>query len=61
MKNKHLAFILVVEFLITVILTVGFINLTNNNSANQTHLALYEEITAIKNRLTINITEIRFY
>lgn len=57
MKNKHLAIVLVVEFLITVILTVGFINLTNNQPTNQTHLPLYEEITGIKDRLTINITE----
>jgi hypothetical protein len=57
MKTKHLAIILVVEFLITVILTVGFINLTNNSPPNQTHLPLYEEINAIKDRLVINITE----
>lgn len=57
MKNKHLATILIVEFLITVILTIGFINLTNNNPQNQKHLPLYEEITTIKDRLTINITE----
>ena len=57
MKNQHLAIILFTEFLITVLLTLGFLSLVNNNPINQTHLPLYEEMTAIKDRLTITITE----
>jgi len=57
MNNKNLAIILVAEFLITVLLTLGFLSLVNNNPINETHLPLYEEITAIKDRLTITITE----
>lgn len=60
MKNKHLAIILVAEFLITIILTLGFLNLINNDATNETHLPLYDEITAIKDRLTITITEEKF-
>lgn len=57
MKNKYLAIILVAEFLITVLLTLGFLSLVNSNLINETHLPLYEEITGIKDRLTITITE----
>ena len=61
MKNKHLAIILVAECLITIVLTLGFVNLINNGTidvvVDTMHLPLYEKITAIKDRLTINITE----
>lgn len=61
MKNKHLAIILVAECLITIGLTLGFLNLFINGPIDVVidtmHLPLYEEITAIKDRLTINITE----
>ena len=64
MKNKHLAIILVAECLITIVLTLGFLNLFNNETIDVVidvvHLPLYEEITAIKDRLTINITETGF-
>lgn len=57
MKNKHLAIILVVECLLTIVLTVGILNIINNEPTSQTHLPLYEEITAIKDKLLINITQ----
>ena len=57
MKNKHIALILIVEFLITIILTIGVINLFSNETGSVTHLPLYDEITAIKDRLSITITE----
>ena len=64
MKNKHLAIILVAECLITIVLTLGFLNLINNGTIDVVidvmHLPLYEEITEIKNRLTITITETGF-
>jgi len=60
MSKKNLAIILVAEFLITILLTLGFLSIVNNNPINETHLPLYEEITAIKDRLTINITETGF-
>lgn len=60
MNNKYLAIILVAEFLITIILTLGFMNPVTNEPTNQIHLPLYEEITAIKDRLTITITENNF-
>ena len=64
MKNKHLAIILVAECLITIVLTLGFLNLINNGTIDVVidvmHLPLYEEITVIKNRLTITITEDNF-
>ena len=35
-------------------------DLTNTDASNKTHLPLYEEITAIKDRITITITEPNF-
>ena len=64
MNKKHLASIVVAEFLVIVVLTLGFLNLFNNGPIDvvidTVHLPLYEEITAIKDRLTINITETGF-
>lgn len=57
MKNKYIALILIVEFLITIFLTIGVINLFADDAGNVTHLPLYDEITAIKDRLSVTITE----
>lgn len=56
MKKKK---IITLALVIAVTATLAVMNLTKTllHSPEKTHLPLYEEITAIKNRLTVNITE----
>jgi hypothetical protein len=62
MKTKHIGALLIVElaFLIAFGIIVWHSQTPTNETMNKVHLPLYEKIVAIKNRLTINITEANF-
>ena len=62
MKTKHIGALLVVEllFLIAFGAIVWYSQTTSNETIDKVHLPLYDKIVAIKNRLTVNITEADF-
>lgn len=62
MKTKNIGALLIMElaFLIAFGIIVWHSQMPSTETRNNVHLPLYDKITAIKNRLTVNITEANF-
>jgi hypothetical protein len=60
MNTKYIGIFLILEFLFLIAFGVVVWYYVNNEMTNEIHLPLYDKITAIKDRLTVNITEANF-
>jgi hypothetical protein len=60
MNTKYIVIFLILEFLFLIAFGIIVWHYLNKETTNEIHLPLYDEITAIKNRLTVNITQANF-